>query len=158
MKTHGAHRLLKALAALDEKADQSAAKERRVHTRHRVRGQGSLIFDPLTEVSVDRTGQLVHIRDVSRGGFGILCSERVEIGRASRLVCATEGVELCSALVVPTHLAEVLEGVYLVGCMLVMEASVLLALGVTPHELALAEERPLAKPTDGDFGSVDGSN
>ncbi len=154
MSHDGATRLLKALRALDEMAEEAAVRDRRVHSRFRVRGEGTLIFDPHLELGAEKPGQLVHIRDVSRGGFGLLCSSRVEERRVSRLVCVAEGVELGSVLIMPTHVSEVMDGVFLAGCTMVLDASMLIALGVRPHEIVLSEDRPIASPTDGDFSTV----
>lgn len=156
MSQDGATRLLKALRALDELAEESAVRNRRVHTRFRVRGEGTLIFDPHLEMGAEKPGQMVHIRDVSRGGFGLLCSSPVEERRVSRLVCVAEGVELGSVLVMPTHVSEVMDGVYLAGCTVVVEASMLIALGIRAHEIAMSEDRTIAEPTDGDFSGVSG--
>ncbi len=156
MSQDGATRLLQALRALDEMADQGSGKNRRAHERFRVRGQGSLIFDPHTEFGAGRPRQLVHIRDVSRGGFGLLCPGPVELHRACRLVCVADGVELCSVLVAASHVSEVIDGVYLAGCSVVMEAATLVSLGVRPHEIQLSEERPVAGAAEGDFTPVIG--
>lgn len=154
MSHDGSARLLKALRALDELAEESAVRDRRVHARFRVRGEGTLIFDPHLQLGSETPGQLVHIRDVSRGGFGLLCSTRVEERRVSRLVCVAEGVELGSVLVMPTHVSEVMDGVYLAGCTVVVDAAMLIALGVRGHEIALSEERTVAEPAEGDFSGV----
>ncbi len=163
MSQDGATRLLEALRALDEMADQGSGKNRRAHERFRVRGQGSLIFDPHTEFGAGRPRQFVHIRDVSRGGFGLLCPGPVELHRACRLVCVADGVELCSVLVAATHVSEVLDGVYLAGCSVLIEAATMVSLGVRLHEIAVAEERVGGAAAEGDFspvlggGSRDGS-
>lgn len=140
MEVVGARDLVHALALLDERSKQDAVKYNRAYERFSVRGSGWLAPEQGT-LSTRPLGAQVYIRDVSRGGVGLLTSESIEIGRTHRLACINDGVAVFSVPVVPRSCERVVGNLCLLGCAFVMEAGTLLALGVRPQDIVAAESR-----------------
>lgn len=148
-------KLLEILAVLDRLHTPSEVLNRRVFKRYPVRAQGTLTLDPQWQRGGAPLSLTAHVRDVSRGGLGLLCRGSVELGRPMRFVCSGDGFELFGVTVVPRREEELLHGVRLVGCAFAAEAALLLSIGVRQHELSLAESPASAGDVAGDFASID---
>lgn len=148
-------KLLEILAVLDRLHTPPEVLCKRVFKRYPVRAQGTLSLDPQWQRSGAAMSIPAHVRDVSRGGFGLLCRGPVELGRPMRFVCSGEGFELFGVTVVPRHEEELLHGVRLLGCAVAAEAALLLSVGVRQHELSMAESPASSTDVAGEFASID---
>lgn len=145
--------LLKALSVLERADADSPQRNRRIFRRFSTRVAATLSIDPQCAAGPATRPFAVEIRDISRGGFGLLCPSGVELNRVYRLVGVRDGIELFSTAVVPRHARHVFGGVWLIGTVVVAEAAVMVALGVEPNDLRVSEQGADFGP--GEFLPVD---
>jgi hypothetical protein len=88
------------------------------------------------------TFDIVHVRDISRGGIGVLSSQPVAVGASWQLQLFSQRIALATLPAFSRYCREVSDGAWLAGLEFGIEASVLLAMGVTPAELTHADETP----------------
>jgi hypothetical protein len=103
--------------------------------RYAVRCDCRLICEAPGSAGAPVLDQIVQIRDVSRTGAGLLCSVPIESGSRWRLHPIVNGVALAALPVFCRYCRKVDEDVYLVGVEFGIEASTLIALGVSPADL-----------------------
>ena len=119
--------------------DSSTSRLRRF-PRYPARGEARLCP---ASVGADLAGaHLVHVRDISRGGVGVLCSRPVEVGQSWNLQLVVERVTMSTLPAFCRFCRKVADGAWLVGLEFGIEASVLLAMGVNASELAHTSETP----------------
>jgi hypothetical protein len=93
----------------------------------------------------------VYIRDISRGGIGMLCSTLIEPNDHCQLQLASEQVVMATLPAFCRHCQQVTAGAYLVGMEFGVSASVLLSLGVGAKLLAEADDLGHRRSFEGDF-------
>lgn len=149
-------KLLEILDVLDRLKTSAEVMNRRAFRRFPVRAQGTLSLDPNWHPGGKSVMGVAHVRDVSRGGVGLLYKGDVELRRPMRFVCGADGLELFGVTLVPRHSEELMYGVRLVGCAFIAEAALLLSMGVRAHELTLSEDPSTGlAASPGDFSSVE---
>ena len=153
MHTIDHNELLNALKALEQADADAPQRNRRIFRRFNTRVAATLSIDPQCASGPSTRPFAVEIRDISRGGFGLLCPSGVELNRVYRLVGVRDGIELFSSAVVPRHARYVSSGVWLVGAVVVAEAALMISLGVEPNDLRVSEQGADFGP--GDFLPVD---
>lgn len=144
---------LEALAA-HEKGASGDGMDRRYFERYTVRGEATITPDARWASTMNPDDWVVDIRDVSRGGLGVVTRGKMHVGRPYRLVCVAEGVELFSAEVTPRHVKALPEGMWSAGVAFLAEGAWLVALGVPASLLRTSEAKPDTSTGDGDFSGV----
>lgn len=93
----------------------------------------------------------VYVRDISRGGVGLLCSMPFDLDEYCQLELASEQVVATTLPAFCRHCLQVTDGVYLIGMEFGVNASVLLSLGVSAKALAEADDSSRKRSVAGDF-------
>ena len=155
MNTIEPRKLLEILSVLDQIQPPAEMLNRRAFRRFAVRAQGVVLGNVSVGVRLQDAIDVAHVRDVSRGGMGLLLRGVPILNKPVRFVCEAGGLELFSMSMVARHTTELLHGVHLVGCAFAAESSLLLSMGVRPHELVLSEDQTLLRGSDGEFASVE---
>lgn len=140
--------------AAHERTCEGVGAERGNFERYTVRGEATIMPDARWASGMNPDDWIVHIRDASRGGLGVVTRKQMHVGRPYRLVCVAEGVELFSAEVTPRHVKELPEGMWSAGVAFLAEGAWLVALGVTASRLRTSEAEANDTPEDGEFTGV----
>lgn len=93
----------------------------------------------------------VQVRDISRGGVGLLTNERVERGCFWQLQLIDSEVSIATLPSFCRYCRQVVDGAYLIGVEFGIEASVLLAMGVTAKDIADGDEAETQRLLSGNF-------
>jgi hypothetical protein len=134
MPTQSAPNLQAALSRLDaNEQDRPAARQRRF-PRFKVRGEAALM--PWEGGENATAPPTVFLRDVSRGGIGVLSVVSARPGQCWHIRLGSPCMPIDAIPAFCRHSHRVIDGVYHVGLEFGVEASVLLALGVHPADLA----------------------
>jgi hypothetical protein len=131
-------------------ADSACVGQRRFH-RYPVRGLAQL--SPGAPSCADSPAVSVHIRDISRGGIGVLSSQPARNGQHWLVQVTDDRVTLTTQPGFCRYCRAVSEGAYLIGIEFGVEASILLATGVAAADLALGdrnEHRTTGTPASSD--------
>lgn len=97
------------------------------------------------------TFELVHIRDISRGGIGVLTSRPLASGQCWQIQLIAQRITMSTLPAFCRYCRKITESAWLVGLEFGIEASVLLAMGVSAAELGEADETPEQPSLKGDF-------
>lgn len=144
--------LMEALRVLDRRSGDAQVLGRRSFTRHQVRAEA--VIAPLAEQGGGESrGVEVHLRDISRGGLAALTPTTLALGRPYRLSVVEGSTEVWSLLVSPRHIEQLSPTVQLIGFVFVVDAGVMVSLGVPADALRLAE--PGAGESGGEFLPVE---
>lgn len=101
------------------------------------------------------TASVVQVRDISRGGVGLLSSEPIERGFFWQMQLVDSGVTLATLPAFCRFCRPITDGAYLIGVEFGVQASVMLALGVQAKDLADGDEAENQRPLIGDFVEPD---
>jgi hypothetical protein len=93
----------------------------------------------------------VHIRDVSRGGIGVLSNQAAKPGAFWQVQLGTERLVVASLPGFCRFCREVIPGAYLMGLAFGIDAGVLLSLGVPAKAIAERDECEQYQNVRGDF-------
>lgn len=93
----------------------------------------------------------VHVRDVSRGGIGVLSNEATKTGEFWQVQLGTEKLVVASLPGFCRFCREIVPGAYLIGIAFGVEASLLLSLGVTAKDITKRDESEQRQNVTGDF-------
>ncbi len=145
--------LLRALHALHRAEAIAPSEDRRQFRRFNARSAAVLAADPLSMTRAGAETFGVQVRDVARGGVGLLCPDGIELRRVYRLTCVQEGVELFALPVVPRHARRIDAGIWLVGAVAVSDAASMMALGVPARDIRMSEDGSDFGP--GEFSPVE---
>jgi hypothetical protein len=132
--------LAAALRRLDAWKNASSLSRQRSFYRYPVRGQARLI--PGTAESHNRNPIMVEVRDISRGGVGVLCNQPAELGQFWRIDLLDDQVIIASLPVFVRYCRRVMDGAYLIGFEFGIESSILLAMGVSAKDLMEGDRVP----------------
>jgi hypothetical protein len=94
---------------------------------------------------------IVHVRDLSRGGVGLLSSQSMETGQFCQVQFIFDKVVVETRPAFGRHCREVMPHAFLIGLEFAVEASLLMALGVQAKELALTGETEMVGAVAGEF-------
>jgi hypothetical protein len=131
--------LAAALRRLDSWKSRSALSRQRRFFRYPARGQARLSSaNPGRECSAIS----VEVRDISRGGVGVLCDQPAEIGHCWRLNLLDDRVVIASLPVFCRYCRKVIDGAYLIGLEFGAEAGLLMAMGVSAKDIMSGDEMP----------------
>ena len=137
-----------ALRELESWQSEPPAAGQRRFTRFPARGEA--ILRPGGAADSART-PIAHIRDVSRGGVGILTTQPAEPGRFWQLQLRTGKTTIATIPGFCRFCRQVLPGAYLIGIAFGIDAGVLLSLGVSATDLAERDVREEAQGVKGEF-------
>ncbi len=138
-----------ALRSLDETQGKPPASLQRRFKRFAVRGEarlwpGEAITNPPSPITVQ-------MRDFSRGGAGLLSNEPVTRGCFWQMQLVDGDLSITALPTFCRYCREVADGAYLIGVEFGVEASILLALGITAKELIEGDQAENQRPLNGDF-------
>jgi len=138
-----------ALRKLESWQSQPPAAGQRRFERFPARGEARLWPGEagLTAQSVPT----VHIRDVSRGGVGVLSNQPANSGQFWQVQLGTEKLAITTLPGFCRFCREVVPGAYLIGIAFGIEASILLSLGVPAKGIAKRDESEQRQNVTGDF-------
>ena len=125
-----------------------AAKQRRF-ARFPVRGEARLW--PGEAGKTPGMVPTVHVRDVSRGGVGVLTDQPTVPGQFWQVQLGTGKTAVATRPGFARYCLEVMPGAYLVGIAFGIEAGILLSLGVPANDLAERDEVEDTHDVRGDF-------
>jgi hypothetical protein len=159
---HGARRLRGWFMSTPEKVDLQAAlrqveswqgesvcRRLRRFPRYAARGEARLCS---AEVHADQTSfDHVHVRDISRGGIGVLMSRPLTVGQCWQIQLIAQRITMATLPAFCRFCRKITDNAWLVGLEFGIEASVLLAMGVNAGELSEADETPETSTLSGDF-------
>ena len=137
-----------ALRRLESWQSEPPAAGQRRFARFPARGEAALW--PGAAAEAGRT-PMAHIRDVSRGGVGILSTQPAEPGRFWQLQLRDGKVTIATIPGFCRFCRQVLPGAYLIGVAFGTDASVLLSLGVSATDLAERDASEDEPRVEGDF-------
>lgn len=104
------------------------------------------------EPHADQTSfDFVHVRDISRGGIGVLMSRPLEVGQCWQIQLIAHRITMATLPAFCRFCRKITDNAWLVGLEFGIEASVLLAMGVNASELGEADETPEDHTLKGDF-------
>jgi hypothetical protein len=129
-------------------ADPPAAGQRRFQ-RFPARGEARLF--PGEAGPTAPSIPTVHIRDVSRGGIGILSNQPAKTGTFWQVQLGTERLVVASLPGFCRFCREVIPGAHLIGLAFGIDASVLLSLGVPSKSISERDESEQYQNVTGDF-------
>jgi hypothetical protein len=138
-----------ALKRLNELQHDAAGTPRRRFQRFPVRSQAALCPGDLQ--NLNQPSNTVQLRDISRGGAGLLSGSPATIGQFWQLQIMHDNVGIATLPAFCRYCHHVDDGMYLIGVEFGVQASILVALGVNPRELADGDEPESSKPLLGDF-------
>ena len=138
-----------ALRKLDSWQGEPTQGPQRRFRRFPVRGEARLW--PGEAGSNPPPPAIVQIRDISRGGVGLLSNEPVQRGHISQMQLVASTHTLATEPDVSRNGREVIEYAYLIGVEFGIQASVMLALGVVAKDLAEGDEIEDQRPLTGEF-------
>lgn len=148
-KNTGPQDVLVALEELEQQTDAGSNQSRREYHRFPVRGDATLTnMDNIGDESVVIP---VMLRDVSRGGIGFLCQQKVEAGSLWRVSFLQHGYAVAHQGLQIRHCRELRSGVFLVGGQFVAETGLMCILGVPPSKLRAGKPSHSAKDDDAQF-------
>jgi len=128
----GPDALLDCLARLEQPSPTSRALVQRQFQRFTARGEVELTsMDRRTE---DPTLN-VQLRDLSRGGLGLLSEKAIEVGSTWRVAFLSNGFVVGTQGVIVRHCHMVQPGVYLVGTQFCIETGLMCLLGIDPNAI-----------------------
>jgi hypothetical protein len=146
MSAHRVMNLQAALRTLEEmKPDEEAAKLRRF-ARFTSRGEARLW--PGQPCNNPGGVSTVHIRDISRGGIGVLSSSCATVGTPWQVQMGDLDVVIATIPGFCRHCSKIMEGAYFIGIQFGIDTSVLLALGVS-HKLLASGDMPDTERIEG---------
>jgi hypothetical protein len=149
MSTMRPRSLLDELDKLESLREPEKAGQRQFR-RFVVRGEAEL--HPMNRNRLDPTPLTIQLRDISRGGLGFLCDQPLEAYSAWRVCFLNEGYVVGEQALVVRHCRPVNDELYLVGGQFVIDAGLMISLGVAPGALEDDQtEQHEQTSDDGDF-------
>lgn len=104
------------------------------------------------EPHADQTSfDFVHVRDISRGGIGVLTSRPLSIGNCWQIQLIADRITMSTLPAFSRFCRKITDSAWLVGLEFGIEASVLLAMGVSAGQLGESDETPENHSLKGDF-------
>lgn len=146
MINHDRHieRLRAALNAVDGWQDDESDPRQRRFRRFAVRAEAKLCpGDPTSSSHAIR----VHVRDISRGGMGVLSDEPAVPGTHWRIELADGSTSIASLNGFCRYCRPITDHAYLIGIEFGIEGGILMALGVSSIELAQSDRLEAAHET-----------
>ena len=138
-----------ALRQVESWQNESTDSRMRRFPRYPARGEARLCsVTPFAERS---DFDVVHVRDISRGGIGVLSGQPVPVGQNWQLQLISQHITMATLPAFCRFCRKVSDGAWLVGLEFGIEASVLLAMGVSPAELIHSDETPEGQSLKGDY-------
>jgi hypothetical protein len=139
MTTRDTKALHEALARLESwQSSPGATNKSRRFARFPARGEAMLF--PGEASSRQALAVDAHIRDISRGGIGLLCDRPGKPGEFWQVRLVTGRVGISTVTAYCRFCRPVIDGMYLVGAEFGIDAAVLLALGISSSDLAKQDE------------------
>jgi hypothetical protein len=128
-----------ALQELESWQSSPEANQRRRFVRHPARGLVRLLPTTMT----DQPFELVtaHVRDISRGGLGVLSTTEGQSGESWQMQLVHNQTILASLPGYCRHCRPITDGVWLQGLEFGIPASILLALGVDDKAIELEDQK-----------------
>lgn len=106
--------------------------------RHVIRGEATLTA--VEDSSQEGVTIEAHLRDVSRGGLGLVCERPLETGSRWRIEFKQNGYSIAEQTIEVRHCREVRSNLYLCGSQFIASAGLLTLLGVSASELLAESE------------------
>ncbi|MDY7110265.1 MAG: PilZ domain-containing protein [Planctomycetota bacterium] len=138
-----------ALRKLESWQSQPPAAGQRRFERFPARGEARLF--PGEAGLIPPAVPTVHIRDVSRGGIGILANQPAKAGTFWQVQLGTERLVVASLPGFCRFCREVIPGAYLVGLAFGIDAGILLSLGVPAKSISERDESQQYENVTGEF-------
>lgn len=148
-KVAGPQDVLVALEELEQQAENSSAQSRREYDRFAVRGDA--VLANMDSIGGESVTIQVMLRDVSRGGIGFLCQQKVDAGTLWRVSFMQHGYAIAHQGLQIRHCRELRSGVFLVGGQFVVETGLMCILGVPPAKLRTDKPTLAVKEDDAQF-------
>ena len=136
------------LCELESWQDSSVTKQRKF-SRFMARGEARLLPGEANVHPQDIPA--VHIRDISRGGIGVLTTRRMELNEFFQVQLSDREVVSATLPGFCRFCREVMPDIFLCGIAFGIDASVLLSLGVPAKELARQDGGEDREAVSGDF-------
>jgi hypothetical protein len=114
-------------------------------------GRGEARLCPATPYADRSEYDVVHVRDISRGGIGVLSGRPVQPDQCWQLQLIAQHLTMATLPAFCRFCRKVSDGAWLIGLEFGIEASVLLAMGVNSAELIHSDETPENQKLKGDF-------
>jgi hypothetical protein len=127
-----------ALSHLESWKNESSAIRQRRFKRYPARGQARLL--PGAYMDRDTASVMMEIRDISRGGLGMLSSVQMQLGQFWRVQLIENNVVVVTLPAFCRYCRTVVNGAYLAGVEFGVEAGVLLAMGVGAADIIGGDE------------------
>lgn len=141
--------LQSALQRLDAKHGASTLDGQRRFKRFPVRAEVRIWpGEPMTKLPSPVMGQ---VRDISRGGMGILTNEPVTTGQFRRTQFVDGPLTIATMPAFCRYCQKITESAYLIGVEFGIEASIMLALGVTAKEISDGDESENQRALEGNM-------
>jgi len=128
---------LRNLDAMQQRNSSLSAKRRFV--RYQVRGEARLL--PSNGMLETLSPVPVHVRDISRGGAGLLSSVPAQPGHRWQLQLIDSNLVIDTLPAFCRYCRRVSEGAYLIGVEFGLKSSIMLAMGIPAKELARNDEK-----------------
>lgn len=153
MGTEQTSDLQAALRQLESLQNDSPAGAQRRTKRYPVRGEAHLWTDDSGpgHRALSNSIHNAHVRDISRGGIGVLCSQPVAVGHLWQVQLVDSDVTVATIPAFCRFCRQITEGAYLAGMEFGMQASVLMAMGVSAKDLAKGDAEHDGRPLAGEF-------
>jgi hypothetical protein len=149
MNAQDSTNLQAALRKLESWQAQPPAAGQRRFERFPARGEARL-WPGEAGVAVQSVAT-VHVRDVSRGGIGVLSNQPAKTGAFWQVQLGTERLVVTSLPGFCRFCREIVPGAYLIGIAFGIEASIILSLGVAAKDIAKRDESEERQNVTGDF-------
>lgn len=144
-------RLVEILAQLESDANDGAGAEQRRFRRFSVRAQARL--EPVEGRSGELESVAAMMRNVSRGGVGVVAERPLPLGSVWRITFERKGRQVGSHLIVVLYCRRIQEGAYMLGGQFIVEPALLLMLGV--DDAALSDDIRLGESAATDVGEAE---
>lgn len=146
MSTTRPHVLLGELDRLESLRDPG---RQGLRSFHRFVARGDAELHPMNRNRLDPTPIEIKLRDISRGGLGFICSHPLPAQSFWRVCFLQHGYVVGEQAVVIRHCRQVSEGVYLIGGQFVMDAGLMITLGV-PRSAMEEDGAVISEETEGE--------
>jgi len=141
-----AKKLLEELIQLEGLRNPNHAAGKRQFTRHVVRSEAE--FVPMDRRRLEQVPSLVQLRDLGRGGLGIVAPRQFEVDSLWRVNFIQHGLVVGEISALARHCRSVSGGIYLTGFQFCADSGLLSLLGIDQKALMVDESNDVLGDAD----------